>query len=168
MQWWLLWRVPALALFVMAFWWFAIRPVVSEQGWVLVDQDFVLCGVDARAEGCVIDGDTVLIAAPTGSRSDQRRIRLTGFDAPELDGACEDERRLARAARVRLHEWLQEGPFEWNGADSSPRDQYGRELRAARRTLSGGTTQTLAETMIASGLAQGSGWGETPHGWCEE
>ena len=147
----------------MAVWWFAVRPVVSEQGWVLVTESFALCGEGMRADGCVIDGDTVFL----GFGPNQRRIRLIGFDAPELDGACEAEVRLARAARQRLYEWLSEGAFEWNGADEPPRDQYGRELRAARRQSEGGE-ETLAEVMIASGLASESGWGSNPVNWCAD
>lgn len=161
MQWWVVWRVPALAAIVMAVWYFAVRPVVSEQGWVPVTESFALCGEGARAQGCVIDGDTVFL----GFGPDQRRIRLTGFDAPELDGACEAESRLARAARQRLYDWLGEGPFEWDGADEPPRDQYGRELRAARRQTNG-DYETLAEVMIKGGLASESGWGTSPVDWC--
>lgn len=129
-----------------------------------VTDRFALCGSGgARESGCVVDGDTVVI----GFGSQRRRIRLTGFDAPELDGACEAERGLAVTARGRLHQWLSEGAFEWNGADDPPRDQYGRELRRARRVDKDGNTDDLAETMIASGLAAESGWGTEPKDWCE-
>lgn len=163
-NWWLVWRVPALALIVMLVWWFVIRPIVQEQGWVEVSYGFAICGEGERARGCVIDGDTVFIS----EGAERRRIRLTGFDAPELDGACETEKRLAIAARTRLHEWLEEGSFEWNGEDNPPRDQYGRELRAARRLTSGGGEEMLAEVMISSGLAAERGWGEPPRDWCKE
>lgn len=128
-----------------------------------VTQSFAMCGQGQRKEGCVIDGDTLVL----GERPNQRRIRLTGFDAPELDGACETERKLAIAARERLHQWLAQGAFEWNGADSPPRDQYGRELRAARRDGPDGAPEALSKVMIASGLAAPSGWGEPPRNWCE-
>lgn len=159
-----MWRVPALALIVMAAWWFVFRPIAQEQGWVTVDEGFALCGGGTRQPGCVVDGDTVII----GYGSERRRIRLTGFDAPEIDGPCEAERELAIAARAHLHEWLTEGPFEWNGADDPPRDQYGRELRRARRSGADGTSEELAEAMIASGLASESGWGIPRKDWCED
>ena len=159
-----MWRVPALALIVMLAWWFIIKPIAQEQGWVEVAHGFAFCGEGPRERGCVIDGDTVFIS----DGSAQRRIRLTGFDAPELDGACETEKRLAIAARNKLHEWLTEGPFEWNGDDNPPRDQYGRELRAARRLASDGSEETLADVMIASGLAAERGWGEPPPDWCDD
>jgi endonuclease YncB( thermonuclease family) len=163
-NWWLIWRVPALALVIMLAWWFIIKPIAQEQGWVEVTHGFAICGEGPREVGCVIDGDTVFIS----DRSVQRRIRLTGFDAPELDGACETEKRLAIAARTKLHEWLAEGPFEWNGDDNPPRDQYGRELRAARRLAGDGSEEALADVMIASGLAAQRGWGEPPPDWCED
>lgn len=144
-------------------WWFVFRPIAQEQGWVRVDTSFALCGEAARATGCVIDGDTLVL----GFGREQRRVRLTGFDAPELDGQCEAERALAQAARLRLHQWLGEGAFEWNGADDPPRDRFGRELRAARRTSPGHQREPLAETMIASGLASSRAWGEPPRDWCE-
>lgn len=163
-DWWLLWRVPLLALTVMTVWWFGIRPFAMEQGWVEVTEDFALCGAGGpRAAGCVVDGDTVII----GFGGQRRRIRLTGFDAPELEGACEAESALAQTAKRRLHEWLNQGVFEWDGDVDPPRDQYGRELRAARRVSSDGTIEYLADTMINSDLAAESSWGSGPRDWCE-
>lgn len=162
--WWLLWRVPTLVLVVMAAWWFLLRPIEQEQGWVVVDEGFALCsgGGGERKEGCVVDGDTVVL----GFGNARRRIRFTGFDAPEMDGACEAESELALAARDRLHDWLSEGAFEWNGAGDPPRDRYGRELRRARRARPDGSYEELADIMIASGLAAASGWGSEPRDWC--
>ena len=159
-----MWRVPILALTVMAAWWFGFRPLAeTQEGWVRIDADFALCGAGGpRAAGCVIDGDTVVM----GFGPAQRRIRLTGYDAPELGANCAAERSAAEAARVRLNQWLGEGPFEWSGADAPPRDQYGRELRAARRTGADGRSEMLADTMIAADLAAGSGWGAIPRDWC--
>lgn len=165
LTWWVLWRVPALLGIVMAAWWFGVRPIMNEQGWVRVSQDFAICSEKSSGSaGCVVDGDTVIV----GFGRDQRRIRLTGFDAPELDGACEVESRLAITARDALHEWLQRGSFEWNGAQDPPRDQYGRELREVRRIGAGNRREYLADTMIARGLAAESGWGSEPKNWCAE
>ena len=163
LTWWIMWRVPALLLIVMAGWWFGVRPVMEEQGWVRVDREFGLCGArGSGVQGCVVDGDTVII----GFGDDRRRIRLTGFDAPELDGACPAENEAAAIARDALHTWLSEGAFEWNGAEDPPYDQYGRELRAVRRVTGEGNREYLAETMIERGLAAESGWGATPKDWC--
>ena len=117
---------------------------------------FALCG-EGRAARCVVDGDTVSLG--------ERRVRLTGYDAPELDGACEAERLLARRARLVLRDWLDRGPFELDGGDAPPRDAYGRELRAARRSDAMGQ-EWLADTMVEAGLARRTGWGAGEAGWC--
>lgn len=103
--WGTVWRVPVLVILVAALWWFAVRPLAPAQdaGWVRVEAAFSLCGESPRTSGCVIDGDTVFLTDPA---SPPRRIRLTGFDAPELDGACQAERALARRARRGLRDWL--------------------------------------------------------------
>lgn len=117
---------------------------------------FALCGAK-RATRCVVDGDTVMLG--------QRRVRLTGYDAPELNGACEAERLLARRAQVALRDWLNRGPFQLDGGADPPRDQYGRELRAARRDDAAGQ-EWLADTMVEAGLARTTGWGADEPGWC--
>lgn len=117
--------------------------------WDRMERTFSLCGKD-HSEACVIDGDTLAIG--------KRRVRLTGFDAPELDGECETERLLARQARDELAAWLNTGPFELDGGAEPPRDRYGRELRAARR---GG--EDLADTMLERGLARS---GAQDRDWC--
>lgn len=176
---WRRWRFAVVLLVMMAVWWFVLRPEPQQQGWTRVTDGFALCagepGVsdatgssgdgfsgDGRKAGCVIDGDTVII----GFGPDRRRIRLTGFDAPELEGACPEETRLAIAARTRVHDWLNRGPFEWTGAHDPPYDQYGRELRAAHRVAQDGKRETLAEVMIDSGLASPGGWGSEERDWC--
>lgn len=160
------WRGPLIAFILVGVWWFAsqstLQSIGANEGWVKVSTRFTVCGVGPREEGCVVDGDTVLI----GAGVNRRRIRLTGFDAPELDGACAVESALARTARTRLNQWLGEGTFEWDGGEDPPRDQYGRELRSARRVAADGSKETLAEHMIASDLAANNGWGKPPKDWC--
>nr|WP_247713386.1 thermonuclease family protein [Qipengyuania polymorpha] len=102
---------------------------------------------------CVIDGDTLAIG--------QRRVRLTGYDAPEMDGACKYERAKAREAKDELHRWLARGRFTWTGGDNPPRDRWGRELREARRG-----DDLLAEHMVSAGLAEEMGWGAERREWC--
>ncbi|RIV83922.1 thermonuclease family protein [Aurantiacibacter zhengii] len=117
--------------------------------WDAVERQFSVCG-QGSSPACVVDGDTLRIG--------DRRIRLTGFDAPEMDGACDAERRLARVARDELAAWLNLGRFEMDGGTNPPRDDYGRELRAIRR---GG--EALADTMAERGLARRSG---SARDWC--
>lgn len=55
--------------------------------------------IPARVTG-VIDGDTIQVSARIWLGQDvDTRVRLAGADAPELNGGCEAERRLARRAR---------------------------------------------------------------------
>lgn len=126
----------------------------SAQGeWEPIDTRFVICGEESAA-ACVVDGDSLVIG--------KRRIRLTGFDTPEMFGRCEAERLLARQARKALADWLSEAPFELDGGADPPRDRYGRELRAARRNDGG---EWLADRMIRAGLARDNGWGSRAE-WC--
>ncbi|MEQ8411767.1 MAG: thermonuclease family protein [Erythrobacter sp.] len=164
LTWWMLWRVPALLGIVMAAWWFGVRPVLEERGWVTVEARFAACGGDTGgADGCVVDGDTLVLF---GSGNDMRRIRLTGFDAPELDGACEAERKAALRAKRALLEWLERGAFEWDGGADPPRDRYDRELRRVRRETASSGQEDLAEAMVARGLAARGGRGASTVDWC--
>lgn len=117
--------------------------------WDPVERQFTICGQGSSA-ACVVDGDTLRIG--------QRRIRLVGYDAPELQGECDAESHLARVAQEELAAWLNLGPFEMDGGAEPPRDQYGRELRSVRR---GG--EALADTMLERGLARRS---RLDRGWC--
>lgn len=119
----------------------------------LVRLNFPLCSAPGFTANCVVDGDTLRIG--------ERRIRLTGFDAPEIDGECQNESDLAIAATNTLHRWLVLGPFEWDGGAAPPRDQYGRELRSARRR-----DEYLADVMIEAGLAESDGWSLGGNHWC--
>ena len=109
-----------------------------------------------------VDNDLMIV----GYGKDRRRIRLTGYDAPELDGACEAESKAAIKARDALAAWLSESPFEWDGGDAPPFDQYGRELREVSRVGSDGEREYLADAMITRGLASENGWDIVPKDWC--
>lgn len=122
-----------------------------------VSLSFPLCSAPGYSANCVVDGDTIRIG--------ERRIRLTGFDAPELDGKCPAESEAARKAQAELVRWLAIGPFQLDGGDDPARDQYGRELRAARRLASSGDTRLLSDHMIAARLAQGDYWDA---GWSDD
>lgn len=158
--WWRTWRlwIGAGALIAMAAaGWAVLRPLTKAGAWQEVSSDFTICD-ERAARHCVIDGDTIAIG--------DRRIRLTGFDAPEMDGACDAETRLALLARRGLREWLDRGPFLLDGGAEPPRDDYGRELRAARRDTVAGEPW-LEEWMVESGLARETGWGGAGEDWCE-
>lgn len=130
-----------------------MRYNAATQDWQPFSQRFSLCS-DRSSNACVIDGDTIIIG--------KRKIRLTGYNAPELAGECPKETALAHKSRDALLDWLNEGAFEMSGGDEVAYDQYGRELRDIRRG-----SVLLAEHMIAAELAQESGWGFVRGGWCE-
>ena len=140
-------------VFALAIGWFLLKEHLgppSPQSEVAMT--FRPCGTPGSGP-CVIDGDTLAIG--------QRRVRLTGYDAPELDGACDAERHKAAQARDRLADWLAQGPFEWTGGTDPAYDRYGRELREARRG-----EELLAEVMVDAGLAEGDSWGAESVSWC--
>ncbi|TCD06477.1 hypothetical protein EYB45_01785 [Erythrobacteraceae bacterium CFH 75059] len=112
-----------------------------------------VCGSLTRGGQCVVDGDTVRIGGTA--------VRLAGLDAPEINGACEAERIAARAARDRLAEWLEQGPFTVQGTRS---DRYGRALRRFTRGP-GVLAEDAADVLIAEGLARPYR-GEAREGWC--
>ncbi|MBX7494908.1 hypothetical protein K3172_03435 [Qipengyuania sp. 6B39] len=152
------WRtaLPFALLGVLVGVWLFVGQPLREREWSTVRTHFALCGPGPTGP-CVVDGDTLRF----GRLHSDRRVRLTGFDAPEMDGLCEAERARARAAQAELHRWLAEGPFAWSGGSDPPRDKYGRELREARRG-----DDRLADHMVAAGLAAGDGWGERAIDWC--
>lgn len=66
---------------------------------------------------CVIDGDTAWVEG--------EKIRISGIDAPEIEGRCGFERELAERAKRRLSELLSSQPFT---VARSGTDRYGRTL----------------------------------------
>ena len=109
-----------------------------------VSEQFTRCG-RGRGHACVVDGDTFKLG--------QRKVRIIGIDAPEVNGACPEEIRLAEAATVKLQSLLNQGPFEMVGRFDDMRDRYDRDLRIVRRAAPGGGYQSIAEDMRASGHA---------------
>ena len=106
-----------------------------------------VCSTGPR-DHCVHDGDTVWLEG--------EKIRLQDIDTPELNGKCDDERRLALRARNRLIALLNAGPFEIrrNGTD-----RYGRTLAVFYR---GG--RSIGDQLVAEGLART--WSGRREPWC--
>ncbi len=120
-----------------------------------ISAQFTRCG-RGRGHACVVDGDTFKLG--------QRKVRIIGIDAPEVNGACPEERRLAEAATAKLQTLLNQGPFEMVGRFDEMQDRYGRDLRIVRRTLPDGSHQSIAEEMRGSGLAHR--YVGMKSGWC--
>ena len=72
-----------------------------------------------RQDITVIDGDTITWKTV--------RVRLMGFDTPELSGRCNLERHLAQDAKGKLHSLLA-AATDIELVRRADRDQYGRLL----------------------------------------
>jgi endonuclease YncB( thermonuclease family) len=108
-----------------------------------------ICGRFEKRITCVVDGDTFWFQG--------KKIRILGIDAPEVEGACRRETRLASEATAYLTSLLNSGSvrIQFQGYD-----QYGRHLAAV--TVAAGPVDQL---MIASGFAEPYGSGR-PAPWC--
>jgi micrococcal nuclease len=96
----------------------------------------------ARRFHCVHDGDTVWWQG--------EKIRISGIDAPELNGRCPAERRRAITARNRLVVMINAGPvtIDLNGAD-----RFGRTLASL-----GGIGDQLVNEVLASRWPKRKDW----------
>ncbi|MEL7728695.1 thermonuclease family protein [Citromicrobium bathyomarinum] len=114
---------------------------------LLLAAALAVCAPGPRAH-CVHDGDTVWIEG--------EKIRLQDIDAPELNGACEYETRLALLARDRLIVLLNSRRFE---IARSGKDRYGRTLAIIHW---GG--RSIGDQLVAEGLART--WSGRREPWC--
>jgi endonuclease YncB( thermonuclease family) len=152
---------PFVLLAVLAGLWVAYDPALVDPPALLssdpeqVDDQFTRCG-PGRGHACVIDGDTFKLGS--------RKVRIIGIDAPEVHGQCAEEMRLAETATAKLQDLLNEGPFEMVAPIVRGHDQYGRDLRALRRTRADGSMQSIADDMRSSGLAHR--YAGFKIGWC--
>ena len=146
LRWWL-----GAALVVGAMWYFVgqqrIAPERIPAGpQEVINPPFTRCG-RGRAVNCVIDGDTIMLG--------QRTIRVIGIDAPEIHPPrCPNEAQKGEAAAQQLLALVNQGPLTLAGPVPPVRDEYGRELKHLLRAKADGTVQSLADDMVASGLAR--------------
>lgn len=142
---------PAVLFAILLSLWPAADPALLEPIGFLASEPervtaiFTRCG-PGRGHACVVDGDTFKLG--------QRKVRIIGIDAPEVQGRCAEERKLAEAATVRLQALLNQGPFTMTGRIDDMSDRYGRDLRAVTRERADGSVQSVAEEMRKSGLAR--------------
>ncbi len=102
---------------------------------------------------CVVDGDTI--------RFNGDKIRLVGFDTPEIsDPACAAEATKGETAKRRLLELLNSGEVSFSATADRDRDRYGRLLRQANIDGS-----DVADVMISEGLAEPYEGGQKRN-WC--
>lgn len=74
-------------------------------------------------------------------------IRVSGIDAPETNGKCAAEKRLAQSAKLRLAELLTDGTVMLSGVKP---DKFGGRVDAVV-TVDG---KRVADTMLAEKLAK--------------
>lgn len=102
---------------------------------------------------CVVDGDTI--------RLDGEKIRLVGFNTPEIsEPACAAEAAKGEQAKNRLLELLNSGSLAFAATADRDRDRYGRLLRSV--TVNG---RDVADTLISEGLAEPYRGGQKRN-WC--
>jgi micrococcal nuclease len=111
---------------------------------------FGACGFGLH-KNCVIDGDTFILNGD--------RIRIADIDAPETNGLCEHEVKLATRATQRLRTLLNEGPFELRAYASRNLDAYGRKLRTLHRD-----GRSIGDILVGEGLARR--WTGRRQPWC--
>jgi len=117
-----------------------IEPIGPLAATERVSASFTECG-PGRGSACVVDGDTLWI--------DDRKIRITGIDAPELMAPlCPEEGALARRAANRLRTLLNEGPFDMVAHRLQRQDRHGRDLMVIRRG-----DASIGQQLIDEGLA---------------
>jgi micrococcal nuclease len=105
----------------------------------------------------VIDGDTIEVRARIWLGLDlTTRVRLSGIDAPELDGVCRAEREKARAAKLLLLRSLSPTLM----LNDIRHDKYGGRVVARVGTA---TVDDVGGVLTAAGLAVP--YGNTAR-WC--
>ncbi len=97
----------------------------------------------------IIDGDTIKIGA--------EKIRLMGFDTPELDAGCRREKRLALKAQERLRSLIDNGKLTIRRHGE---DRWGRTLAYVRTD-----GRDVGSILISENLARPYEGGKRK-GWC--
>lgn len=111
---------------------------------------FPFCA-DGRRATCIVDGDTLWLSG--------EKIRIADIDTPELSPPrCEAERVKGEAAKRRLRELMNAGPFSLV-AGLRDEDQYGRMLRTVTRE-----GRSIGDLLVQEGLARR--WDGGRHPWC--
>lgn len=101
---------------------------------------------------CAADGDTFWFSGD--------RIPITDIDTPEINPPrCEAERVRDEAAKCRLRELLNAGPFSLV-AGARDEDQYGRKLRTVMRD-----GRSISDMLVAESLARR--WNGARRSWCD-
>lgn len=111
---------------------------------------FEACG-DVRVN-CIVDGDTFWFEG--------QKVRIADIDTPEIgQPQCQGEYDRGMAAKDRLTQLLNAGPFELRVSGGRSQDAYGRQLRLVVR---GG--KSIGDQLVEEGLAHR--WIGHKQPWC--
>jgi len=117
----------------------------------MVSARFGMCG-SGGGRNCVVDGDTF--------RHRGEKIRIADIDTPELNPSrCAAEEELGLAAKNRLRDLLNAGPFSLEPIQGRDGDDYGRKLRVVVRD-----GRSIGDQLVAEGLART--WTGRREPWC--
>ena len=112
---------------------------------------FTVCG-ESRRVNCVVDGDSFWFQ--------RQKIRIADIDAPELSPPrCAFEREKGEAAKQRLLDLLNAGPFSLTAGDRD-RDRHGRRLRVVTRA-----GRSIGRILVDEDLVRI--WDGARRPWCE-
>ena len=109
----------------------------------------------------IIDGDTVIVRARIWLGQEvEIRVRLKGIDAPEANGRCAHERRLARRAGAYLRARIDGGAVRLTDIEYG---KYAGRVVARLITQDG---EDIAAALLKAGLARAYD-GRRRIGWCD-
>jgi endonuclease YncB( thermonuclease family) len=106
-----------------------------------------------------LDGDTFLARVRLSHRTFTTRVRLRSVDAPEMEGRCAQERRLAERATAALRALLRQG--EVTIFDVGP-DKYAGRIVAEVATKD---TPDVSAALVRGGFGRAYSGGHRD-GWC--
>lgn len=113
----------------------------------------LLCAASCEpAEIRVWDGDSIRL----GTTRQSKAVRIFNVDAPEIEGQCAYESRLALQSKIRLAELLKGRRIEVLRQGT---DRYGRTLAAIR--VEG---RDVGDILVSEGLART--WAGRREPWC--
>ncbi len=109
----------------------------------------------------IYDGDTITVNATIWPDQYVRSmVRVDGIDTPELRGKCEEETRLAQAARARMVQLIgASNRVDLYGV------QYGKYAGRVVARVRNAEGVDLAETLVREGFARPYDGGAR-RGWC--
>lgn len=104
----------------------------------------------------VVDGDTLDLTFDLGMRVHMKeRVRVYGINTPEIYGVKKDSEEYERGclASARVKELI-EGKRIWVNTKKDKKGKYGRYLVIIFYEDDNGTSRSLAQTLVAEGLAE--------------